>query len=115
MSAGEKTIAGARRGKRPQLSVEELHQLKWLLGGGLTLLAVWTVLYMDVEAWTLMAVTTVTTGAALVWPRWPARVPALARQRQPCRPRFRLPAPPEPRPALRPPAPASRRPSSIGP
>jgi transglutaminase-like putative cysteine protease len=77
MSAGEKTSAGARRGKRPQLSVEELHQLKWLLGGGLTLLAVWTVLYMDVEAWTLMAVTTVTTGAALIWPRWPARVPAL--------------------------------------
>ena len=72
MSAGEKTVAGARRGKRPQLSVEELHQLKWLLGGGLTLLAVWTVLYMDVEAWTLMAVTTVTTGAALVWPRWPS-------------------------------------------
>ena len=77
MSGGARTTEGAGHGKRPQLSVEELQQLKWLLGGVLTLLAVWTVLYMEVEAWTLMVVTTVTTGAALVWPRLPARVPAL--------------------------------------
>ena len=82
MTAREKTgnEAGARvagRAKRPQLTVEELHQVKWLLGGGLTLLAVWSVFYMDVEAWSLMAVTTVTTSVALVWPRLPARVPAL--------------------------------------
>ncbi len=64
--------------KRAQLTHEELHQVKWLLGGVLTLLAVWTVFYMDVEAWSLMVATTLTTGAALVWPRLPARVPALA-------------------------------------
>ena len=61
--------------KRPQLSLDELHQLKWLLGGGLTLLAVWTVFYMDIEAWELMGLTTIGTTACMVWPTLPARVP----------------------------------------
>lgn len=60
---------------RPQLSVDELHQLKWLLGGVLTLLAVWTVFYMDVEAWTLMAITTGATLTTLIWPTLPAKLP----------------------------------------
>ena len=64
--------------KRPQLSLDELHQLKWLLGGALTLLAVWTVFYMDLEAWELMGLTTLAAGACLVWPTLPARVPAFA-------------------------------------
>ncbi len=63
--------------KRPQLSPDELHQLRWLLGGVLTLLGVWTVFYMDVEAWTLMAITTLTAGATLVWPTLPGRVPRI--------------------------------------
>lgn len=74
-SAG--AAANTQRPSRAQLTQEELHQVKWLLGGVLTLLAAWTVFYMDVEAWTLMVATTLTTGAALVWPRLPARVPAL--------------------------------------
>ena len=40
--------------KRPQLNLEELYQLKWLLGGALVLLSVWTVFYLDFEAWTLI-------------------------------------------------------------
>lgn len=64
--------------KRPQLSLDELHQLKWLLGGGLTLLAVWTVFYMDIEAWELMGLTTIGTIACMVWPTLPARVPPWA-------------------------------------
>ena len=64
--------------RRAQLTPEELHQVKWMLGGVLTLLAVWTVFYMDVAAWSLLLATTLTTLAALVWPRLPARVPALA-------------------------------------
>ncbi len=63
--------------KRPQLSLDELHQLKWLLGGALTLLAVSTVFYMDIEAWALMALTIVTTLACMLWPTLPARVPPL--------------------------------------
>lgn len=65
------------RPRRPQLTLEELQQLKWLLGGLLSLLAIWTVFYMDVEAWTLMAITTVTTTAALVRPTLPSRIPAV--------------------------------------
>jgi protein-glutamine gamma-glutamyltransferase len=63
--------------KRPQLSLDELHQLKWLLGGMLTLLAVWTVFYMDLGGWTLMAITTAVAAACLIWPGLPARVPPL--------------------------------------
>jgi len=63
--------------KRPQLSLDELHQLKWLLGGVLTLLAAWTLCYMDIEAWSLLALTTVAAGACLVRPTLPARAPAL--------------------------------------
>ena len=63
--------------KRPQLTVEELLQLKWLLGGVLTLLGVSTVFYMDVEAWTLMVITTGATLITMFRPTWPARVPSL--------------------------------------
>ena len=61
--------------KRPQLSLEELHQLKWLLGGVLVLLSVWTVFYLEIEAWTLMGLTTVAVMAALIRPALPARLP----------------------------------------
>ncbi|HVS54220.1 MAG TPA: DUF3488 and transglutaminase-like domain-containing protein [Opitutaceae bacterium] len=63
--------------KRPQLSGDELHQLKWLLGGVLTLLAVGTVFYMEIEAWTLMALTSLATLATLARPTLPARVPRI--------------------------------------
>ena len=45
------------RAARPQLSPDELQQLRWLLGGVLTLLAVATVGYVDVSAGWLMALT----------------------------------------------------------
>jgi transglutaminase-like putative cysteine protease len=61
--------------KRPQLNLDELHQLKWLLGGGLVLLSVWTVFYLEFDAWTLMGLTTVAVITTLVRPEWPARVP----------------------------------------
>ena len=63
--------------KRPQLNSEEMLQLRWLIGSALTLLSVSTVFYLDVEAWTLMALTTAAVVAGLVWPAWPAKVPKL--------------------------------------
>ncbi len=68
-------MSTAAESKRPQLTLDDLHQLKWFLGGVLTLLASWTVFYMDVEAWTLMGLTSVVAVAALLRPTWPARVP----------------------------------------
>jgi hypothetical protein len=61
--------------KRPQLSLHELQQLQWLLGGVLALFAAWTVFYLEVEDWTFVALTTAGVVAALVWPSLPARVP----------------------------------------
>jgi transglutaminase-like putative cysteine protease len=61
--------------KRAQLNLDELHQLQWLLGGVLALFSVWTVFYLDVDAWTLLILNTVALLAALVWPAWLARVP----------------------------------------
>jgi transglutaminase-like putative cysteine protease len=61
--------------KRPQLSVDELRQLRWLLGGLLVLISVSTVGYMEIDAWLLAGLTTVAVLAALVRPDLPARVP----------------------------------------
>jgi hypothetical protein len=63
--------------RRPQLTPDELQQLKWLLGGALSMLGVSTVLYMDIEAWVLMAITLAVTLAVLVRPDLPGRVPRL--------------------------------------
>jgi hypothetical protein len=63
------------RQARPQLGLHELQQLQWLLGGVLALFSTWTVFYLDVEDWTVVALTTAGVAAALVWPNLPARVP----------------------------------------
>ena len=64
--------------KRPQLNLDELHQLRWLLGGVLTLISVWTVLYLEIDAWVLMGIATAAILAVLVRPKLPARLPPLA-------------------------------------
>lgn len=63
--------------KRAQLTLEELQQLKWLLGAVLSLLGVSTVFYMDVDAWSLMAITAAAILATLVRPTLPGRLPGL--------------------------------------
>jgi transglutaminase-like putative cysteine protease len=64
--------------KRPQLNLDELHQLKWLLGGALALLSAWSVPYLDVNAWPLMLTVTVLVPLMLLRPDWAARWPAWA-------------------------------------
>src|SRR5882672_10893837 len=71
----ERLLSDPVRNKRPQLTLDELHRLKWLLGGVLSLFSVWTVFYLDVDAWTLLVLNTVAIGAVLVWPRLPEYVP----------------------------------------
>jgi len=63
---------------RPQLSADELQQLRWLLGGLLILIAISTVAYMDVDAWLLAIVATAAVVAVVLRPGLPARVPPLA-------------------------------------
>jgi transglutaminase-like putative cysteine protease len=62
----------------PQLSVDELRQLRWLLGGLLVLISISTVVYLEVDAWLLATVTTVAVLATLARPDLPARVPPMA-------------------------------------
>jgi len=62
---------------RPQLSLDELRRLKWLLGGVLALVSLWTVFFLDVEALGLVAIESVVIVVAVIWPQLPARVPAL--------------------------------------
>ena len=59
--------------RRPQLNLDELQQLKWLLGGLLSLLAMGTVLYMEIDALITMAVAAAATLACLIWPALPDR------------------------------------------
>lgn len=60
---------------RPQLSVDELRQLRWLLGGLLVLVAISSVGYMDVDAWLLAILTAAAVLAVLARPDLPARAP----------------------------------------
>lgn len=61
--------------QRPQLSADELHQLKWLLGSVLGALAAWTVLFMEIDSWVLPGLVTLAAIGAVLRPAWPARVP----------------------------------------
>ncbi len=64
--------------RRPQLNLEELHQLRWLLGNGLALISVATVFYLEINAWALAAAAAAVVLAALARPALPAYVPPLA-------------------------------------
>lgn len=61
--------------RQPQLSLDELRRLKWLLGGVLALVSLWTVFFLDVEALSLVAIAGAVILAALGWPQLPSRVP----------------------------------------
>ena len=61
---------------RPQrLSLEELHLLRWLLGGSLMLVSVATVFYMDIGSELFAAAASLAILAALARPALPSRVP----------------------------------------
>lgn len=60
---------------RTQLTSDELQQLRWLLGGVLTLLSVATVFYLDVDAWTLSGLTALAVVVGIAKPDWIGRVP----------------------------------------
>ena len=63
--------------KPRQLNLDELLRLKWLLGEAMSLVALWTVFFLDIEALSLVAVTGGVLLATLVWPQLPGRVPPL--------------------------------------
>jgi protein-glutamine gamma-glutamyltransferase len=64
--------------RSPRLSLDELHLLRWLLGGLLMILSIATVFYLDIGASLVAAVAMAGVGIALVRPALPARIPVLA-------------------------------------
>ena len=63
--------------KPRQLNLDELLRLKWLLGGAMSLVALWTVFFLDIEALSLVAIVGSVLLAVLIWPSLPGRIPAL--------------------------------------
>ena len=61
--------------ERARLSYEELYQLKWMVGGLLALVSLWTMAYLEVRGGALLFLTGATVVATLLWPRLPARIP----------------------------------------
>ncbi len=60
---------------RPQLNADDLGQIKCLCGAALALLASWTVVFMEVSAWSLVLAVNLAVIAILIRPRWPALIP----------------------------------------
>jgi len=63
--------------KSRQLNLDELLRLKWLLGGAMALVALWTVFFLDIEALSLVAIVSLVLLTAQIWPGLPRRVPAV--------------------------------------
>ena len=64
--------------RQHQLSLDEIHLLRWFLGGVVMLLSIATVFYMDVDSEVFAALAMAGVLAALAWPSMPARVPLWA-------------------------------------
>lgn len=63
---------------QPRLSSLELRQLKWMLGNLLALVSLWTLVYVDVGAGILLAVTVVVVIAVMVRPDVAPQLPGYA-------------------------------------
>ncbi len=65
----------ARRASR-ELELRDLRRIQWLLGGLLVFVSLGSLLFLEVEAWGLLAVVLAAMAAALLWPELPGRIPA---------------------------------------
>jgi len=65
---------------RARLSRDELHQLRWLLGLVLVLLAFWTLYGLDIGGIAWRTAFFVTATSAFIWPAWPSNIPDWVRR-----------------------------------
>jgi hypothetical protein len=63
---------------RPQLSLIELRQLRWFLGGLIGVLSAWTVFHLEVDALVVLAILTLVVPVFTVYPRLSTGLPAMA-------------------------------------
>ncbi len=64
--------------KRVRLSFDKLYQLKWMIGGLLSLVSLWTIAYLDLNSGILLAVAAFCITATLLFPALPGKIPAFA-------------------------------------
>lgn len=63
---------------QPRLDLEELLHLRWLLGGGLALLSIWTLFYLETAIWPFALIATLAITLCLLFPGVPAQIPRFA-------------------------------------
>jgi protein-glutamine gamma-glutamyltransferase len=73
---GNKSMSTLADNSRVRLSRDELHQLRWLLGLVLVLLAFWTLFGLEFGGLVWRALFFATAVSALAGPGWPGRIPA---------------------------------------
>lgn len=64
--------------RQPRLDLVELLHFRWLLGGGLALLSIWTLFYLETTIWPFALVATLAIVLCMVSPRVPAQIPRFA-------------------------------------
>jgi hypothetical protein len=63
--------------KQARLTTEELHELKWLTGGVLTLLSLWALSSLELDSEVFIFIASVAVCIALLKPGWVAAIPAM--------------------------------------
>ena len=66
----------SRRASEPPLTADELHRVRWGLGGLLALWSAWGVFFFELGGALLLPPLTVAVVAVLLWPALPGRLPA---------------------------------------
>ena len=61
--------------KQARLTLEELHQLKWLTGGLLTLLSLWALCSLELDSEVHLTLGIIAVCVSLIRPRWIAALP----------------------------------------
>ena len=63
--------------KQARLTTEDLHALKWLVGGVLTLLSLWALGSLELDSGFYLFIASVAVLVALIGPRWIASIPPI--------------------------------------
>ena len=66
----------SKRIKRGRLTTEDLHELKWLVGGLLTLLSLWALSALDLQSELFLLLGATVVCVALLKPNWVVAIPA---------------------------------------
>ena len=69
-------VTRSRHASEPALTPDELHRLRWGLGGVLALVSAWGLFFLDLGGLALLPPVTVLVLVTLVWPSLPLRIPA---------------------------------------